>query len=186
MHASLVPDHPGLNRWIGRVCLLMYAGLSYKRCCRNHRRHHQAPETVEDPDYQRCTNNNILDWYVHFMGNYLGWQQLLNLSCVWLALTFRVSELLCAVLPSVVVQCSATYCQFLSIVPGGNLVTPSTWSHDTTGRYNTQPEFTSSTLFRSLLPLWLPSRASRIAFHTLVSAAKTSRRIIDLIFSDQG
>ena len=113
IHASLVPDHPGLNRWIGRVCLLMYAGLSYKRCCRNHRRHHQAPETVEDPDYQRCTNNNILDWYVHFMGNYLGWQQLLNLSCVWLALTFRVSDysaqffhlLLFSVLPLIVSSC---------------------------------------------------------------------------------
>ena len=38
MHASLVPGHPGLNRWIGKVYLLVYAGLSYERCSRNHRR----------------------------------------------------------------------------------------------------------------------------------------------------
>ena len=59
MHASLVPGHPGLNRWIGKVYLLVYAGLSYERCSRNHRRHHLAPETFQDPDYQRCMNNNI-------------------------------------------------------------------------------------------------------------------------------
>ena len=46
MYASLVPGHPGLNRWIGKVCLMMYAGLSYERCSRNDKRHHLAPETI--------------------------------------------------------------------------------------------------------------------------------------------
>ena len=114
MHASLVPGHPGLNRWIGKFCLLMYAGLSYERCCRNHRRHHLAPETFQDPDYQRCTNNNILDWYAHFMGNYLGRQQLLNLSCIWLAIVILSSSdlpnqilhlLLFSVLPLIISSC---------------------------------------------------------------------------------
>ena len=114
MHASLVPGHPGLNRWIGKVYLLVYAGLSYERCSRNHRRHHLAPETFQDPDYQRCTNNNILDWYVHFMGNYLGMRQLLNLSCLWLALIIPNGSdlpaqimhlLLFSVLPLIISSC---------------------------------------------------------------------------------
>ena len=114
MHASLVPGHPGLNSWIGKVCLLMYAGLSYERCSRNHRRHHLAPETFQDPDYQRCTNNNILDWYVHFMGNYLGMRQLSNLSCLWLALIIPNGSdlpaqimhlLLFSVLPLIISSC---------------------------------------------------------------------------------
>jgi beta-carotene ketolase (CrtW type) len=160
MHSSLVPAHPGLNRWIGKFCLLMYAGLSYERCCRNHRRHHLAPETSQDPDYQRCTNNNILDWYVHFMGNYLGGQQLLNLSCLWLTLVILNGSGLPAQIMHLVVQRSATGHQFLSIVSSGNLVTPPTWGHDTTGRDNAQPALASSTLFRSLLPLWLSLRTS--------------------------
>ena len=114
MHASLVPGHPGLNRWIGKVYLLVYAGLSYERCSRNHKHHHLAPETFQDPDYQRCTNNNILDWYVHFMGNYLGMRQLLNLSCLWLALIIPNGSdlpaqimhlLLFSVLPLVISSC---------------------------------------------------------------------------------
>jgi beta-carotene ketolase (CrtW type) len=86
MHNSLVPKQPGLNRLIGRVCLFLYAGLSYRLCCRNHRRHHQAPESDRDPDYQRSTNDGIFSWYVHFMGNYLSWKQLLNLSGCWFVL----------------------------------------------------------------------------------------------------
>ena len=160
MHASLVPGHPGLNRWIGKVYLLVYAGLSYERCSRNHRRHHLAPETFQDPDYQRCTNNNILDWYVHFMGNYLGGQQLLNFSCLWLTLIILNGSGLPAQIMHLVVQRSATGHQFLSIVSSGNLVTPPTWGHDTTGRDNAQPALASSPLFRSLLPLGLSLRTS--------------------------
>ena len=86
MHNSLVPDAPRLNRLIGRVCLFLYAGLSYKLCCRNHSRHHQKPESARDPDYQRSVNDGILSWYVHFMGNYLGWKELLKLGSFWLVL----------------------------------------------------------------------------------------------------
>jgi len=86
MHNSLVPASPKLNRFIGRVCLFLYAGLSYRLCCRNHRRHHQAPESDRDPDYQRSANDTILNWYVHFMGNYLNWKQLLKLSGFWFVL----------------------------------------------------------------------------------------------------
>ena len=64
--------------------------------------------------YQRCTNNNILDWYVHFMGNYLGMRQLLNLSCLWLALIIPNGSdlpaqimhlLLFSVLPLIISSC---------------------------------------------------------------------------------
>jgi len=73
MHASLVPGHPGLNRWIGQVYLLVYAGLSYERCSRNHKHHHLAPETFQDPDYQRCTNNNIPGLVCSLHGQLSGW-----------------------------------------------------------------------------------------------------------------
>ncbi len=113
MLTSLVPEYPGLNRWIGKVCLLMYAGLSYVRCSRNHRRHHLAPRKFQDPDYQRMSNN-ILNWYNHFMGNYLDGKQLLKLSCLWLALFIITCYLLPAqimhlllfsVLPLIISSC---------------------------------------------------------------------------------
>ena len=86
MHNSLVPEAPRLNRLIGRTCLFLYAGLSYRLCCKNHHRHHQAPESSQDPDYQPSTSDSIVSWYMHFLGNYLGWKQLLNLAGFWLVL----------------------------------------------------------------------------------------------------
>ena len=108
MHQSLAPGAFALNRRIGRWCLMAYAGLSYTTCSRNHHLHHQNPASESDPDYCQTGEQSILGWYVHFLGHYVGVQQIARLAAIWLALfcvTLSVQEhaaraiILFAVLP---------------------------------------------------------------------------------------
>ena len=85
MHDSLAPRNPYLNRLIGQISLFFYAGLSFKQCRYNHRLHHQSPETSEDPDFKSYSQQNIIGWYLKFMSNYLGSQQLIRLALIWIA-----------------------------------------------------------------------------------------------------
>jgi len=86
MHASLIPGRPRINQAIGICFLFLYAGLSYQVCSRNHKLHHQKPETSFDPDYCRTVNTTALSWYAQFMHNYLGANQLLRLAGLWFGL----------------------------------------------------------------------------------------------------
>ncbi len=83
MHHSLAPGALRLNRRIGRWCLMAYAGLSYTTCSRNHHQHHQNPESESDPDYCSTGNPSILDWYLRFLGHYLGPHQMVRLAAIW-------------------------------------------------------------------------------------------------------
>ena len=156
MHNSLVPEAPRLNRLIGRTCLFLYAGLSYRLCCKNHHRHHQAPESSQDPDYQPSTSDSIVSWYMHFLGNYLGWKQLLNLAGFWFVL-FNLTR---QYQPDQGLQLdfvlrSAIVSQFMPTVSGGHLDATQKGCVVTTGCHLTQSGSQSCLVFRSLLPLWL-------------------------------
>lgn len=91
MHGSLLPALPRWNRRIGAVALLLYAGLSFRRCQRNHLSHHRHSETAADPDYHRPGQPQIHRWYGAFMGRYLSAWQLLRLGLIWLGVTAAAS-----------------------------------------------------------------------------------------------
>ncbi len=85
MHRTLVPGRPRLNDALGRLALLLYAGLPYARCRRHHLRHHRFPGSRRDPDFRRASADGVLRWYARFMANYLSVPQLVLLLASWLA-----------------------------------------------------------------------------------------------------
>jgi beta-carotene ketolase (CrtW type) len=85
MHRTLVPGRSRLNDGLGRLALLLYAGLPYGRCRRHHLRHHRVPGSRRDPDFRRASGDGALRWYARFMGNYLSLGQLVLLLASWLA-----------------------------------------------------------------------------------------------------
>ncbi len=85
MHRTLVPGRPRLNDGLGRLALLLYAGLPYARCRRHHLRHHRFPGSRLDPDFRRASGDGALRWYARFMANYLSLGQLVLLLASWLA-----------------------------------------------------------------------------------------------------
>ncbi len=86
MHGVLLPLRPGANQRLGQLALALYAGLPYQRCLRNHRQHHRAPGSRDDPDV--LCGAGPLAWYGRFMAGYLGVGQmaalLLNWALCWL------------------------------------------------------------------------------------------------------
>jgi beta-carotene ketolase (CrtW type) len=93
MHRSLVPGRPALNDGLGRLALLLYAGLPFGPCRRHHLRHHRSPGSTLDPDFRLASGDGPLRWYVRFMGNYLSWKQLGLLLITWLASAALLTEL---------------------------------------------------------------------------------------------
>lgn len=85
MHRTLVPGRPALNDGLGRLALLLYAGLPFGRCRRHHLRHHRSPGSARDPDFRLDSGDGALRWYVRFMGNYLSWNQLGLLLVTWIS-----------------------------------------------------------------------------------------------------
>ncbi|MEA5417040.1 fatty acid desaturase [Synechococcus sp. BA-132 BA5] len=85
MHRTLVPGRPALNDGLGRLALLLYAGLSFGRCRRQHLRHHRSPGSLRDPDFRLASGDGALRWYVRFMGNYLSFKQLALLLITWIS-----------------------------------------------------------------------------------------------------
>lgn len=85
MHNILLAGRPEANRWIGSLMLFLYAGLDFDLCERNHKLHHQFPETENDPDFSPDSDSdtNIINWYAHFIGNYIHPLQLMQLSIGW-------------------------------------------------------------------------------------------------------
>ena len=84
MHHSLAPLNEKLNNNLGRLCLFLYAGLSYKSCSKKHDLHHRYPESAADPDFHSPQNSKPIIWYFRFLSNYLNWGQFCTLTFVWL------------------------------------------------------------------------------------------------------
>ena len=93
MHRSLVPGRPVLNDGLGRLALLLYAGLPFGPCRRHHLRHHRSPGSLRDPDFRLANGDGALRWYVRFMGNYLSWKQLGLLGLTWLTSAALLTEM---------------------------------------------------------------------------------------------
>lgn len=85
MHRSLAPTWPGVNRAVGRLCLLIYAGFWFDRLLPKHHQHHRAPGGAEDPDFHPEHPTRFWPWYGRFFREYFGWREF-----AWVALVSAV------------------------------------------------------------------------------------------------
>lgn len=70
MHGSLVPFRPAWNKWIGRLCLMLYAGFSFDALNPKHHLHHRHSGTAEDPDFDDHPPYGFWRWYTKFFSEY--------------------------------------------------------------------------------------------------------------------
>lgn len=70
MHGALVPFRPAINRAVGQLCLLLYAGFSFDALNRKHHLHHRYSGTEGDPDYDARPPHGFWRWYVKFFSEY--------------------------------------------------------------------------------------------------------------------
>ena len=76
MHGALAPGRPALNRSIGRLALLLYAGFSFGRLSPKHFDHHRHAGTGADPDFDEDHPDRFWPWYRRFIRQYLGLREL--------------------------------------------------------------------------------------------------------------
>lgn len=85
MHGSLVPFRPRINRAVGRLCLMLYAGFWFDTMNRQHHLHHRHSGTADDPDFDATPPYGFWHWYLKFFVEYFSWTQIAILSAVfWL------------------------------------------------------------------------------------------------------
>lgn len=77
MHGSLVPYRPQVNRAIGQLCLLLYAGFSFDALNRKHHLHHRHSGTEGDPDYDARPPHGFWRWYVKFFSEYFSGREVI-------------------------------------------------------------------------------------------------------------
>ena len=86
MHGSLAPFQPRLNRGIGRVCLILYAGFWFDGMLPKHLRHHTHSGTALDPDFNAAHPDRFAPWFATFLTEYFSWRQLAVMA--FIALTY--------------------------------------------------------------------------------------------------
>ena len=79
MHGTLAPARPWVNRALGALCMLLYAGFWIGRFQPRHMDHHRAPGTAEDPDFH-LQGRRFWPWYGNFMRQYTGLPELLGVA----------------------------------------------------------------------------------------------------------
>jgi beta-carotene ketolase (CrtW type) len=82
MHGSLVPFRPTLNRRIGQLCLLLYAGFDYDRMNPKHHLHHRHSGTGEDPDFHDAHPHAFWPWYAKFFREYFSGRELIIIAAL--------------------------------------------------------------------------------------------------------
>ena len=75
MHGSLAPGRPALNRNVGRVMLLLYAGFWYDKLLPKHHDHHKHAGLAGDPDFAEDHPTRFWPWYWTFFRRYFGWRE---------------------------------------------------------------------------------------------------------------
>ena len=82
MHGSFAPRRSGVNRAVGRMALMMYAGLDYDRMLPNHFAHHRHVGTADDPDFDAANPTRAAPWLVRFFGKYYTHWQIVRIVVV--------------------------------------------------------------------------------------------------------
>lgn len=84
MHGSLVPLRPVWNRWVGRLCLFLYAGFSFDFMNRKHHLHHRHAGTADDPDFHDQEPHAFWAWYWKFFSEYFSGREIIVIAVgVW-------------------------------------------------------------------------------------------------------
>lgn len=86
MHGGVAANKQ-LNKTIGFLSAILYAGMWYPMLLRNHKLHHQFPGTEKDPDYN-AQSQNFWKWWFRFMMKYLTVYQI-----VFMAVAFNVLKI---------------------------------------------------------------------------------------------
>lgn len=89
MHGSFAPGRPRLNRGVGRLALMLYAGIDFDRMLPAHFAHHRHTGTAQDPDFDAKGPTRALPWLFRFFIGYYTHAQLLRITlaaCLWLLL----------------------------------------------------------------------------------------------------
>ncbi|MGB7404134.1 MAG: fatty acid desaturase [Pacificimonas sp.] len=94
MHGSLAPRWPRLQRRLGRVALMVYAGLDYSRMEPAHFDHHKHVGTADDPDFHENDPIRFGPWLVAFFRRYYTHAQLARITAVAVAYLLLGASLL--------------------------------------------------------------------------------------------
>jgi beta-carotene/zeaxanthin 4-ketolase len=92
IHGTLAPEWPALNRAVGRIFVLLYAGFDFDRLARSHHAHHHHSGTDHDPDFDAAHPNAFLPWFVTFFRRYFGLRQWAVLAAASLALAVALGD----------------------------------------------------------------------------------------------
>ncbi len=82
MHGSFAPGQPRVNRAVGRVMLMLYAGIDYDRMVPNHFAHHRHVGTARDPDFDTANPTRSAPWLVRFFSRYYTHWQIVRIVTV--------------------------------------------------------------------------------------------------------
>jgi len=88
MHGTVSPK-AGVNTWIGRIALALFALNSWKKLLPKHHEHHSYVATAEDPDYGPPA---FWSWYFKFVKTYVSWWQILGMAVLFNIAKLWVSE----------------------------------------------------------------------------------------------
>lgn len=91
MHGTVMPGKKWVNQVVGKVAGFFYAGLSFNKLLKNHRKHHKYPGEAPDPDFS-TKSQNFFAWYGIFMGRYITLWQLLIMAALFNTLLLEFSE----------------------------------------------------------------------------------------------
>lgn len=83
MHGQVLPKNRKLNDLIGIIAVRLYAFFSYKNLLSKHWEHHKHPATQDDPDFHDDRHRGFFRWYLHFMANYLSWEQIIGMAIMF-------------------------------------------------------------------------------------------------------
>ncbi|NEP16040.1 MAG: beta-carotene ketolase [Leptolyngbya sp. SIO4C1] len=80
IHGLVCPTNRALNVLLGKLCATAYAFLPYRILATKHWLHHRYPVSAADPDFHGTKDASFLAWYLHFMAEYSGWKQFIQLA----------------------------------------------------------------------------------------------------------
>ncbi len=69
MHGVVRPGAPRVNAAVGRLCLALFACMSFPKLRAAHMRHHAGPARDSDPDW--CPDQRLAPWFASFVGRYV-------------------------------------------------------------------------------------------------------------------
>ncbi|RQV92966.1 MAG: beta-carotene ketolase [Calditrichaeota bacterium] len=88
MHGVIAPKWPLLNRWIGKMAIILFAFFPYKRLKEEHIKHHRYPATNDDPDYHAPEAPGFFKWYFKFFFHYTSVLQIVLMAATFIALLY--------------------------------------------------------------------------------------------------